>query len=246
MFVCIADPFFPSSEVSEDLIPSFPSSLQRFYIPQWRALAPQMDLHLKEACDESTEALARLCAGLTEFVAPSHLNMTRFFQFFDASIMNEKGEEPVRCENLQRVSFCTNCFEIDTTQKVFEDMLCLAARAALSFPSLQVIEIWRAGPGATGGRMDIFRYTLEHEQATITWRSSRPYKFKLAPRILEEWAKVASEYSHRPLRVDVVPFTETPAEIDGSLGSCIYRHLALRKLAVDPVTQAQLEFLRRP
>lgn len=43
------------------------------------------------------------------------------------------------------------------------------------------------------------------------------------------------------LAYNVVPFTETKAEISKSGGACIYRHLLLKDLVFDPITQIILE-----
>ena len=59
-------------------------------------------------------------------------------------------------------------------------------------------------------------------------------------RAIEAWARTTSELTRLPLSVEIDPFPESPREILELRGRWIYRHLALQKLAFDPVTLEQI------
>ncbi len=57
-----------------------------------------------------------------------------------------------------------------------------------------------------------------------------------------QWTEyVARRLGYRRFTIDERPFPESTEHIRRTQGKCIYKHLELKRLAVDPITLAQLE-----
>lgn len=112
------------------------------------------------------------------------------------------------------------------------DVLVIAALAAMKLPRIRILEIWNSGHGFGF----LFRYTQDRNRAKITWRVIGS-QFVLVPKVIRAWARVASR---RPLAIERIPFTEADGNGTSFNHGSIYRHLALRRLAFDPITEAQI------
>lgn len=120
-------------------------------------------------------------------------------------------------------------------------LLDTAGKAARLMPRLRVMEIWISGPGFGY----LFRYVFEKNVAKVLWRSGGKEIIGsglcAGSKLRKTWGTVASRRTHRPLSLEVMPFDESIQSLVEPRGSFVYRHLALWKLAFDPVTLGQFE-----
>lgn len=132
---------------------------------------------------------------------------------------------------------CLRCTSLRPyiSQELVTRLLLAAGRAVESMPKLRIMEIWNTGPRYAY----LFRYTLNHHNATITWRCAGKH-WRLTSEAIGAWVIAASRRTHRQLSVEIHPFSE-PQEVLRLNRRCIYRHLALRRLVCDPVTLEQVE-----
>ncbi|KAG6362337.1 hypothetical protein INS49_010567 [Diaporthe citri] len=129
---------------------------------------------------------------------------------------------------------------LEPTQEDTQELLHLAAKAALLMPNLQIMEIWTCG----NGHAAIFRYeatgTAHSSAARLTWRCSwdaeeNPIAWD---GVIEAWRHVATTSAGRELR-----FTEDPLP-QGSHRyekyGAILHQLKLRNLILDPISVMQV------
>ena len=180
--------------------------------------------------------MAKLSQRLERFCPPWQMDTAAFLQF-----IIELRESPKMLESsLKRIILRCLLSSSDRSRQDFESLVILAAKAALSLPQLEVIELWGTCLDGQESRAYIFRYSYEDGRASIVWRSSEETMVAQA-RIIAKWSEVAQKHLHSTLAYNIVPFAETKAEISKSDGTCIYRHLLLKDLVFDPITQIILE-----
>lgn len=95
--------------------------------------------------------------------------------------------------------------------------------------------------GRRSGYAYILRYVFEHQAATLTWMQVRRKIFELEPEAVRSWREVRAGDGCRPLEVQVAPLGESMENIVGAWVRCVYQHLALQELFIDPITLQQLE-----
>ncbi|KAI8725362.1 hypothetical protein NCS52_00107200 [Fusarium sp. LHS14.1] len=175
------------------------------------------------------EGLARImataCHRFTEFSPPI---MFECYKFLWQLAHGEKNKE----SKLQHLTLRTCHLHSHERPKFVTNFLVIAARAVMKLPRIRILEIWNSGPGFGF----LFRCTQDSHRAIITWRSTES-EFVLTPKTIRAWTRVASR---RPLAIESIPFTEADGNGMGFNVNSINRHLALRRLAIDPITEAQL------
>ncbi|KAL6876948.1 hypothetical protein J3F83DRAFT_727606 [Trichoderma novae-zelandiae] len=226
------------------LLSSLPKTLRQLSLTQWEIpkiergygfeeVGPEISLH---AQDHMPREMAKLSQGLEQFCPPWQMDTTAFLQ----SII-ELGDSPQMSESsLKRIILRCSLSSSDRSRHDFGSLVILAAKAALSLPQLQVIELWGTCLDGQESCAYIFRYGYDDGRASILWRSSEETMVSQA-RIIAKWSEVAQKHSHSTLAYNVIPFAETKADIHRSDGTCIYQHLVLKDLAFDPITQVILE-----
>ncbi|VUC21925.1 unnamed protein product, partial [Clonostachys rosea] len=227
------------------LLPSLPKTLRQFSFVQWK-IPP------RERRDVSREVgtivspyslaylpreMANLSQRLEQFCPPWQIDTAAFLKS-----MIELGESPGTAESsLKRLILRCMLPSSETSKQDFESVVILAAKAALSLPQLEVIELWGTHiEGEKDSYAYIFRYVYRHGRASVVWRSS-DQTTAIRRRIVTQWNEVAHKHTHSALEYHVVPISETREEIFISGGSFIYQHLLLKDLAFDRITQIILE-----
>jgi hypothetical protein len=180
--------------------------------------------------------MAKLSQILEQFCPPLQMDTAAFLQ----SIIELRDPHKIPESSLKRIILRCSLSSSDRSRQDFQSLAILAAKAALSLPQLEVIELWGTCLDGQESRAYIFRYSYEDDRASIVWRSVEDTMVAQA-RIIAKWSEVALKHSHSTLAYKVVPFSETKAEIFRSDGTCIYRHLLLKDLVFDPITQIILE-----
>lgn len=226
------------------LLPSLPKTLRQFSFTQWEIPKIERGDGLEELGTEISphaqanlhREMAKLSQRLEQFCPPWQMETAAFLQ-----TIIEARESPQMLESsLKRVVLRCSLPRSDRSRQDFESLVILAAKAALSLPQLKVMELWGICLDGQESRAYLFRYSDEDGRASIAWRTSERTMVGQA-RIIAKWSQVARKYSHSTLAYNVVPFAETKAEISKSDGTCIYRHLLLKDLVFDPITQIILE-----
>ncbi|KAH7127888.1 hypothetical protein B0J13DRAFT_645978 [Dactylonectria estremocensis] len=213
-----------------NLVHAFPSTLKIFSFNQWT----RWDGHDRRLFDTPhvhqpfLQNMVTAYHKLTEFRPPWQLNTRQFLK----QLARAKT-----CEEPKLELLCLECRTLHSTrdQECFTKVLVLVAKVASAMPKLRILEIWNAGPGYGF----LFRYTLDPHQARITWRSTHK-AMGLEAVVIEAWAKVASEHGVQ-LLAETDRFSTVGQECKIVDGKSMYRHLVLGRLAVHPVTLAQLE-----
>ncbi|KAL7905134.1 hypothetical protein GGI35DRAFT_461882 [Trichoderma velutinum] len=225
---------------------SLPKTLRQFSFTQWEV--PRIKIDSANGLEEVApgislraqaylpQEMAKLSQSLEQFCPPWQMNTAAFLQSLIE--LNKPLEIPE--SSLKRITLRCSLPSSSRSRRDFESLVILAARAALSLPLLKVIELWGTCLDKEESRAYIFRYTYENCRANIVWRSSAG-GMTAQSRIIAKWNEVAHRHSHSTLTYDVVPLEENKAEIFKSNGTCIYRHLLLKDLVFDPITQIILE-----
>lgn len=180
--------------------------------------------------------MAKLSQRLEYFCPPWQMDTTAFLR----SIIGLVDSPTVVESSLKRLSLRCPLSTPERSRREFESLIILAAEAALSLPKLEIFELWGICRAKEESRAYVFRYCYEDGRPRITWRSSAE-AMGAQRRIIAQWGEVAEKQSHSTLAYDVVPFEETAEKIFKSRGTCIYRHLLLKDLVFDPITQKILE-----
>ncbi|UKZ75970.1 hypothetical protein TrVFT333_003666 [Trichoderma virens FT-333] len=226
------------------LLPSLPKTLRQLSFTQWEIPKFERWEGLEEVRFEISphaeaylpREMATLSQRLEQFCPPWQMDTAAFFR----SII-ELRESPTMLESsLKRVILRCALSSSDRSRRDFESLVILAAKAVLSLPRLEVMELWGTCLDEQDSRAYIFRYSYKDSRASIVWRSCRE-KMVAQARIIAKWSEVAQKHSHSTLAYNVIPFMETQEEIFKSDGTFIYRHLLLRDLVFDPITQIILE-----
>ena len=182
-----------------------------------------------------SQALAN-CSHLTEFSPGPYVIAEVFLRKLDP----RHNKDAPDWSRLERLCLHNRLFDPAMKSKYLSRVLVAAAKAAKHMPRLRVMEIWNA-------KLDfgyLFRYTFDGSQATITWRSVGPnilgHELHPNSNSMRRWREVVSKLSHRDISVEMDPFRESFKEISESHGTFLHKHLMLRKLAFDPVSEEQL------
>ncbi|KAH6987797.1 hypothetical protein BKA56DRAFT_713874 [Ilyonectria sp. MPI-CAGE-AT-0026] len=213
-------------ELRTDLMPALPTSVERFAFMQMRRQDSFRDQPFSTVIKPLEWELGVSCHRFAEFVPPYNINANRFLK----RIVKHGRREGSK---LQHLSIHSNALYPSANPHRVMESLALAGRAAQFLPRLRTLEIWNSDHKFGY----LFRYTQDDFEAKITWRWAKT-EFALVPSVIDEWVKVAST---RALAVETFPFTEEDGNEDG-LGfgnAAIIRHLALRRLAFDPISEAR-------
>lgn len=226
------------------LLPSLPKTLRQLSFTQWAISITERGFEAEEVESEIPphaqaylpREMAKLSQRPEQFCPPWQMDTAAFLR----SII-ELNESPKMVESsLKHLILCCLLSRPDRSRRDFRSLIFLAAKAALSLPQLEIIELWGTSLGGEESRTYIFRYSYEDGRASIVWRSSGE-TMRAQTQIIAKWSEVAQKHSHTTLAYNNVPFAETEAEIPSSHGTCIYRHLLLKDLVFDPITQIILE-----
>lgn len=226
------------------LLPSLPETLRQLSFTQWEIPKVERGYGLEGVGSEISphaqaylpREMAQLSQKLEQFCPPWQMDTAAFLR----SVI-ELREAPTMLEgSLKRIILHCSLSSADGARQDFESLVILAAKAALSLPQLEVIELWGTCVDGLDSRAYIFQYIFEDGRASIVWRSSGETMMAQA-RIIAKWSAVAQKHSHSTLAYNVVPFAETNEEISKSNGTCIYRHLLLKDLVFDPITRIIME-----
>ncbi|KAK1238014.1 hypothetical protein MKX08_002593 [Trichoderma sp. CBMAI-0020] len=230
--------------VRQHLLPSLPKTLRRLSFTQWEIPKNELRYVSKDfGTDISPTALvylpqemAKLSQRLDELCPPWQMDTASFLQ-----AIAELNHSPIMVQScLKRLSLRCALSTPERSRREFETLVILAAKAALSLPQLKVIELWGICRAREESCAYIFRYCYEDGRPRIVWRSSVG-AMGVRKRIINDWSEVAQKQSHSTLAYDLVPLEETSVETFKSRGACIYRHLLLKDLMLDAITQKMLE-----
>ncbi|KAF9869595.1 hypothetical protein CkaCkLH20_12892 [Colletotrichum karsti] len=150
----------------------------------------------------------------------------------DASYFFEAREESWNWENLTSLALTSKLLTHDVDAASINEMLRLAAEAALHMPKLEVMELWN---GRERVAM-LFRYqkAKNGQSAVITVRGT--FQLALDPEVIEAWNAVATQLGHG--WVDIQSSIINPNTIR-SHGDAI-RQLGLSTQVVRPVSLQQI------
>ncbi|KAL7949969.1 hypothetical protein V8C42DRAFT_361045, partial [Trichoderma barbatum] len=226
------------------LLSSLPKTLRQLSFTQWEIPKIERCDGLEEVGSEISphaqaylpREMAKLSQRLEQLCPPWQMDTAAFLQ----SIIEMRNSPKMPESSLKRIILRCSLSSSDRSRRDFESLVILAAKAALSLPQLEVIELWGTCLDEQESRAYIFRCSLEGSRARIVWRSSEETMVAQA-RIITRWSEVSQKHSHSTLAYNFFPFAETKAEIFKSDGTCIYRHLQLKDLVFDPITQIILE-----
>ncbi|KAL5083221.1 hypothetical protein Trisim1_001885 [Trichoderma cf. simile WF8] len=228
------------------VLPSLPRTLHQFSFTQWEIPKDEIQktygLEEEEASKISSYAkalpweMAKLSHNLEQFCPPWQMDTAAFLR----SLIELSGCFEMPESSLKRIVLRCSLKNPFKARRDFESLVMLAAKAALSLPRLTVMELWGTCLDKDESRAYIFRYTYEDSRASIVWRSNVG-TMTAQSRIITKWNEVAEKNTHSTLIYDAVSLEETEADIFRSNGTCIYRHLLLKDLVFDPITQIILE-----
>ncbi|KAJ3544743.1 hypothetical protein NM208_g2894 [Fusarium decemcellulare] len=216
-------------------------ALESFRLQRWVGITEQVEttfleghevgflrlLANEDILESESLLMATSCHRFDEFCPPRQFGCDEFL----SQIIRDGRNEASR---LQHLILRVNCISSSEEQYWVTDILARAGRAAKKLPRLRILELWNSGIGFGY----LFRYTQDDTRATITWRFAGR-EFLLEPKVLETWARVASG---RTLVVERSPFTAEDAGESGFNNMTVVPHLALRRLAFDPISEAQVAF----
>ena len=212
---------------------------------QWDIPETERAIYLEEEMESKfspdtqvylSREMAKLCQRLEQFCPPWQMDTAAFLRdIIELGKSCEGSEIP-----LKRVILRSLFSSSDRARQDFESLVLLAAKAALSLPRLEVLELWGSCLDGEGSLAYIFQYVYEGGRANIVWRSCEETRDPPA-RVIAKWSKVAQKHCHSTLTHNAIPFRETKTEISRSEGSFIHRYLLLKDLVFDPITQRILE-----
>ncbi|RSL81075.1 hypothetical protein CEP51_006119 [Fusarium floridanum] len=213
------------------LMPNLPAGVQTFSLMQMKSLPNHRYRPTHAVLGPLSDLMAASCHRLANFYPPLELHAKTFLR--QLALGGKQRGSRLKCLSLR-----ANSLQPSTSQQSVTWLLTAASRAASKLPRLRVMELWNSGDGFGY----LFRYTQEACRATIAWRSIGQ-NFDLEPQVIQVWSKVSRT---RVLIVDASPFTEDEVGLEGFNYETILGHLSLRRLAFDPITEAQLAVMTRP
>ncbi|KAH7266178.1 hypothetical protein B0J15DRAFT_534266 [Fusarium solani] len=210
-------------------------ALESFYLHKWIGQTPDLQTCLmptlpptvrRFSFDQSSRwdsckyaSAPKKLEGLARLMATSCHRFTEF----SPPLKNKESK-------LQHLTLRTQHLRPRGRQNFVTDFLIIAALAAMKLPRIRILEIWNSGHRFGY----LFRYAQDSHRATITWRVIGS-QFVLMPKVVGAWTRVASR---RPLAIEWISFTDANGTSFNHIS--IHRHLALRRLAFDPITEAQI------
>lgn len=228
------------------LLPSLPRTLRQFSFTQWKIPRHERGIEPEEVESEvSTYAqvhqpqeMAKLAHRLEQLCPPFQIDAATFLH----SIINLGDSHDILEASLKRLVLHCLLPSSERSRQDFESLAILAAKAALSLPQLEAFELWGTCLDDQEAHAYILFYSYEGGRASLVWRSCEHEESTVSQtRIIAKWSEVAQKHSNSSLVYNSVPIPETKAEILKSGGTCIYKHLQLRDLALDPITRTILE-----
>lgn len=176
------------------LLPSLPKTLRQLSFTQWEIPEIERSDGLEEVGSEISPhaqvylppEMAKLSQRLERFCPPLQMDTAAFLQ----SII-ELSESPKMPESsLKRTILRYLLSSSHRNRQDFESLVILAAKAALSLPQLEVIELWGTCLDGQESSAYIFRYIYEDGRASVVWRSSEETMVAQA-RIIAKWSEAA-------------------------------------------------------
>jgi hypothetical protein len=206
-------------------MPNLPAGVQSFSLMQMGILASHHYQPAHDILGPLSQLMATSCHRFANFSPPLELHAKTFLRQLILEAKHKRSK--LKCLSLRANSLLPL-----TSQQSVTSLLTSAGRAASKLPRRRIIELWNSGEGYGY----LFRYAQEDCRATITWRSAGQ-DFDLASQVIQVWSKVAGA---RTLIVERSPFTEDEVGSGGFKHETILSHLALRRLVLDPITEAQV------
>ncbi|KAF5641451.1 uncharacterized protein FTJAE_4103 [Fusarium tjaetaba] len=221
-----------------NLILQLPSHIRRFSFNVFPRSPVSSEALLKSVTPGLPEALAEKARQLVSLCPPACAKSLNFMQCLRESQQLEHGSRLAQL-----------CLEVtDETlgkwgnaslfQGLIDHLLRESAVTAQHLPKLQILEIW-FHKDVNGF---VFRYELEKDQVTITWRVTEDW-INLADGALQQWRRVAQKYNvaftvkEQPFLAEQLDFYIATLKIPIDRRT-VYLSLKLRDLAIDPVTLA--------
>ncbi|CAH0022579.1 unnamed protein product [Clonostachys rhizophaga] len=226
------------------LLTSLPKTLRQFSFVQWKIPSGERrDVRRGVGTVVTPYSLAylpremaKLSQRLERFCPPWQTDTAAFLQ----SMIDLEKSPATAGSSLKRIILRFVPTRPEASRRDFESVVVLAAKAALLLPQLEVIELWATRLEERSCDAYIFRYIHSLSRAKIVWRSPEPAT-EIRPRIITKWNEVAMKHAHSVLEHRVIPFSETRGQMFDSGGTFIYKHLLLKELAFDRITQIILE-----
>lgn len=212
-------------------MPSLPLGVQSFSLMQMGILANHHHRPVHDILGPLSQLMATSCHRFANFCPPLELSARAFLRQLIPEAKRRRSK-------LECLSLRANSLRPFTSQQFVTSLLTSAGRAASKLPRRRIIELWNSGEGYGY----LFRYAQEDCRATITWRSTGQ-DIGLASQVIQVWSKVAGA---RTLIVERSLFTEDEVGSGGFKHQTILRHLALRRLVLDPISEAQLMVMKKP
>lgn len=202
------------------LLPSLPKTLRQLSFTQWAIPEIEHGDGLEEVGSKislHTQAylpleMAKLSSKLEQLCPPWQMDTAAFLR----SIIKLREPSKMLESSLKRIILRCLLSNSDRSRRDFGSLVILAAKAALSLPQLEVIELWGTCLDRQESHAYIFRYIHENGRANIVWRSCED-TMVVPARIVAKWSDVAQKHSHSTLVHNVVPFAETKAEISSRM-----------------------------
>lgn len=192
-------------------------------------------MHGADQVDEPRPSRLRLLAWVANYaVNMKHLSVSFLSDAKDC--LDLSGHTFPKLQSLA----LTSQHWLEPTEENTEKLLFLAARAAETMPSLQIMEIWTCG----NGHAAIFRYeatgTSESSASRLTWRCSwdAPEKPIEWGSVIAAWRHVASTVAGRELGFTQEPLPYVPHQYRTYGG--IMHQLKLRNWILDPTSVMQV------
>ncbi|CAG9983390.1 unnamed protein product, partial [Clonostachys byssicola] len=225
------------------LLPSLPKTLRQFSFVQWKIPSGERGdvrsglgtIVTPYSLAYLPREMAKLSQRLERFCPPWQTDTAAFIQ---SVIKLEKSPATAR-SSLKRIILRFVPTSPEASRREFESVVILAAKAALLLPQLEIFELWATCLEKGGCDAYIFQYIHSPGRVSIVWRSLEPAT--IWPGIITKWNEVAVKHTDSALEHSVVPFSETRRQMYDSGGTFIYKHLLLKGLAFDRITQIILE-----
>ncbi|SCO90251.1 uncharacterized protein FRV6_14379 [Fusarium oxysporum] len=221
-----------------NLILQLPHHIRRFSFNLFPRSPTEWDILFIDATPALPESLVEKAHHLVSLRPPGGMNSLNFILHLRKSQLPQKLEHRSKLAQLCLEVPDEAYGDVSLFQEQINRFLRESAVTARHLPKLQILEIW------WHDRINacIFRYELEKDQVTITWRVTED-RVTLEGDSIQQWVRLAQKYNVG-FSVKKEPFlrvTRGGMHIDGKI---IYRHLKLCDLAADPVTLAYVETSR--
>ncbi|OAA52027.1 hypothetical protein NOR_00620 [Metarhizium rileyi] len=117
---------------------------------------------------------------------------------------------PAQSHNLERISFRSGILRPDNDLRFINHLLLLTAPVAENLPNLRSLEIFNTSAGAAdqGIHACLFRYSVEHSDAILSWESywqlaldTETAEFAFSPQVKRAWERAAAAHTGRGITV---------------------------------------------